>query len=64
MKALLGLRSVTGSGVAGLVHLHDGEDDVRLIADVLEGDRSDHDDHEIESPVRRSAQRIRRRSVR
>ena len=29
----------------------DGEDDVRLVLDRVEGDRRDHDDHEVEDPV-------------
>lgn len=35
-----------GSGI-----LHDSEDDISLIPNVRERNRSDHHDHEIEDPV-------------
>ena len=41
-----------------MLGLHDGEDDVGLVADGRERHRRDHDDHEVECPVRTSRQCI------
>lgn len=44
----LGEEEVNGRKDEGVDH---GEDDVGLVFDVLERDRGDHDDHEVEDPV-------------
>ena len=36
----------------------DGEDDVSLVLDVVERNGRDHDNHEVEDPVRRRGQRV------
>lgn len=38
--------------------LHDSEDDVGLVLDRVEGNRGDHDDHEVEGPVGRGGQSV------
>ena len=46
---LMDMTEMYGRGLAGEVgDVHDGEDDVSLIFDTGEGDRGDHDDHEVE----------------
>ena len=38
--------------------LHYSEDNIGLVADGGKGDGCDHDDHEVENPVRRSGKSI------
>lgn len=32
-------------------HIHDSEDDISLVADCLEGNWGNHDNHEVKDPV-------------
>lgn len=60
-------RAVRGLGVEEVdagddEGVDDGEDDVGLVADCVEGDGRDHDDHEVEGPVGGRRERVCRRA--
>ena len=51
MNALLSQSVSDLRGQSGGQDLHDCEDDIGFVPDRCEGNRGDHDDHEVESPI-------------
>lgn len=51
-----------GGRLVGVENSHDGKNDVRLVSDVLKSNRGNHDNEEVENPVRRGSQGIGRRA--